>query len=226
MGRRRLAAASPIAIPASRAQPSSIFASGTTTATPEVTPAYTSPVEPSIEMTSPAESVRSPIRTSPSPGTTSAAPTTAGLPQPRATTAAWLANPPVAVRIPRARSIPAMSSGDVSGRTRITSAPPSAAATASADVSRISPDTSPGETPSPRVSAGPVSPRSTTVVGGSASTSATRRTASSRVRGNAGSSAMSTAIRSAAWGVRLPTRTWSIHSRPRSMVNSMSQQSR
>ena len=36
---------------------------------------------------------------------------------------------------------------------------------------------------------------------------------------------MSTAIRSAACGLRLPTRTWSIQSRPSSIVNSMSQRS-
>ena len=39
----------------------------------------------------------------------------------------------------------------------------------------------------------------------------------------AGSSAISTAIRSAACGLRLPTRHWSIQSRPCSIVNSMSQ---
>ena len=45
-------------------------------------------------------------------------PTTQGLPQPRATTAAWLALPPVAVRMPLARCMPATSSGLVSLRTR------------------------------------------------------------------------------------------------------------
>ena len=43
--------------------------------------------------------------------------------------------------------------------------------------------------------------------------------------GNDSSSAMSTAIRSAACGLRLPTRTWSIQSRPSSIVNSMSHRS-
>ncbi len=44
-------------------------------------------------------------------------PTTQGFPQPRATTAAWLALPPVAVRMPLARCMPATSSGLVSLRT-------------------------------------------------------------------------------------------------------------
>ena len=57
--------------------------------------------------------------TRPSPTSIPAAPTTAGMPQPRATTAAWLARPPREVRIPAARAIPWTSSGDVSARTRI-----------------------------------------------------------------------------------------------------------
>ena len=48
----------------------------------------------------------------------------------------------------------------------------------------------------------------------------TRMTASSRLISP--SSAMSTAIRTAAWGVRLPSRVCSIHSLPFSMVNSTS----
>ena len=56
------------------------------------------------------------------------APTTAGLPQPRATTAAWLTRPPRAVRMPSAASMPCTSSGEVSLRTRITCSPRSAAA--------------------------------------------------------------------------------------------------
>ena len=38
--------------------------------------------------------------------------------------------------------------------------------------------------------------------------------------------AMSTAMRTAAWAVRLPSRVWSSHRRPRSTVNSMSCMSR
>ena len=54
---------------------------------------------------------------------TASAPTTAGLPQPRATTAAWLTSPPRAVRIPSAASMPCTSSGEVSLRTRTTFSP-------------------------------------------------------------------------------------------------------
>ena len=56
------------------------------------------------------------------------APTTAGVPQPRATTAAWLTRPPRAVRMPWATIIPWTSSGLVSLRTRMTFSPRSAAA--------------------------------------------------------------------------------------------------
>ena len=54
---------------------------------------------------------------------------------------------------------------------------------------------------------------------------AVRRTASAREQGKSGSRAMSTAMRRAACGLRFPIRTWSIHSLPRSMVNSMSARS-
>ena len=62
------------------------------------------------------------------------APTTAGLPQPRATTAAWLTRPPRAVRMPSAASMPWTSSGEVSLRTSTTFSPRSAAAWASSAV--------------------------------------------------------------------------------------------
>ena len=98
--------------------------SGVTTATGPIT---TSPVVPLIEMTSPWRTV-SPL-TSKKPPTTSIwsslAPHTAGVPMPRATTAAWLTRPPRDVRMPSAAIIPCRSSGDVSGRTRITSSPSS-----------------------------------------------------------------------------------------------------
>ena len=62
------------------------------------------------------------------------APTTAGLPQPRATTAAWLTSPPREVRMPSATIMPWTSSGDVSVRTSTTCSPRSAAAAASSAV--------------------------------------------------------------------------------------------
>ena len=54
----------------------------------------------------------------------------------------------------------------------------------------------------------------------------TLRTASACVSLIAGSSTMSTAMRSAARPVRLPTRVWSIQSLPWSIVNSVSHMSR
>ena len=164
--------------------------------------------------------------TAPSPISTPAAPTTAGIPQPRATTAAWLASPPVAVRIPAAAAMPWTSSGDVSARTRMTVRPASAAATAASGVVTISPLATPGEAPRPVARTGPASPRSVATFGGSASSPATRRTTSARLSGNSGSSAMSTAMRRAACGLRLPIRHWSIQSFPCSIVNSMSHRSR
>ena len=65
---------------------------------------------------------------------TFSAPTTAGLPQPRATTAACDTRPPRAVRMPSEASIPWTSSGEVSVRTRMTRSPRSAAAAASSAV--------------------------------------------------------------------------------------------
>ena len=61
----------------------------------------TSPVVPSIEITSPSWTTMSPTRELACPAMSIAsAPTTAGMPQPRATTAAWLTRPPRAVRMP------------------------------------------------------------------------------------------------------------------------------
>ena len=50
-------------------------------------------------------------------------PTTAGLPNWRATSAAWLVRPPRAVKTPLAASMPCTSSGLVSRRTMITARP-------------------------------------------------------------------------------------------------------
>ena len=65
---------------------------------------------------------------------TDSAPTTAGVPQPRATTAAWLTRPPRAVRMPSATIIPWTSSGLVSLVTRMTFSPALLAASASSAV--------------------------------------------------------------------------------------------
>ena len=75
----------------------------------------------------------------------SPAPQTQGLPMPRATTAAWLVMPPREVRMPLAASMPWMSSGEVSIRTRITASPAAASFSAWSAVNTTLPDTAPGE---------------------------------------------------------------------------------
>ena len=85
-------------------------------------PMTTSPVVPLMEITSPWRTV-TPFTVKLPPAmsmSSSCAPHTAGLPHPRATSAAWLASPPRDVRMPSAAIMPWMSSGDVSGRTRMT----------------------------------------------------------------------------------------------------------
>ena len=64
---------------------------------------------------------------------------------PRATTAAWLTSPPRDVRIPSAAIMPCRSSGDVSGRTRITRSPASWRAWASSAVKYTLPTAAPGD---------------------------------------------------------------------------------
>ena len=80
---------------------------------------------------------------------TLSAPTTAGLPQPRATTAAWLTSPPREVRMPSAAIMPCTSSGEVSLRTRMTFSPRPAAAAASSAVKYAWPTAAPGEAARP-----------------------------------------------------------------------------
>ena len=111
----------PISIPSSRAHPSSTAASGTTWPRRRTRrPRTPRRVEPSIVMTRPAASTRAADRRRPRRRRPRRrAPTTAGIPQPRATTAAWLAKPPVDGQDPAARCMPCTSSGEVSARTRI-----------------------------------------------------------------------------------------------------------
>ena len=127
--------------------------------------------------------------------------------------------------MPAARAIPWTSSGDVSARTRIGGRPSSAAAMAASGFVAIGPLAIPGEAGRPVASGSRKLLRLVAIVGGSASSGATRSTAAARETGNDSSSAMSTAIRRAACGLRFPTRTWSSHSRPSSIVNSMSHRS-
>ena len=94
----------------------------------------TSPAVPSMEIQSPSSTTVDPTANEPAEMRSFSAPTTAGLPQPRATTAACDTRPPRAVRMPSEASIPWTSSGEVSVRTRMTRSPRSAAAAASSAV--------------------------------------------------------------------------------------------
>ena len=110
-------------------------------------PRNTSPVVPSIEITSPSRTVGPPrTANSPSRASTSSAsaPHTQVRPMPRATTAACEVLPPRLVSTPRATIIPCRSSGVVSLRTRITSSPRSAHSTAVAQSKTALPTAAPG----------------------------------------------------------------------------------
>ncbi len=196
-------------------------------------PRMTSPVVPSIEIQSPSEALRPFARTSRRASSTviSPAPTTQVLPMPRATTAAWDVAPPRVVRIPAAACMPAMSSGEVSSRTRTTGFPSAAIATARAAVRAIRPDAAPGPAgrplPSRRLAfiAAPFSFRSKTGARSCTSCSgSTRERASSSVIRP--SSTISVAMRAAANPVRFPLRVWSRYRRRSSIVNSRSCMSR
>ncbi len=160
------------------------------------------------------------------------APTTAGLPNCRATSAAWLVRPPRDVRMPRAASMPCTSSGLVSGRAMMTAFFSSRLQRSAVSGSNTStPDAAPGDTlrplpiRSPRAAA---ALRAATANCGcrnqSTCSGVTRCTASARVMRRSFASA--TAMRTAACAVRLASRVCSIHSLPRSTVNSTSCTSR
>ncbi len=211
---RRVASAHPISVAKSPLNSGWIIATS---------PSRTSPVLPSMVMTSPAFQVR--------PGTdmvpaltsifSSPAPPTQGVPMPRATTAAWLVMPPRAVRMPRAACMPWMSSGLVSWRTRSTARLSLPSRSASSAVNTISPVAAPGEAGRPLATTDfSASGSSVGCSNWSSDTGSMRRTASSSEIKP--SRAISTAILIAAVVVRLPDRVCSIHSRPRSMVNSRS----
>ena len=97
-------------------------------------PTTTSPDAPSSEMTSPSLTTMPPTENCLPSMRTASAPTMAGVPQPRATTAAWLTRPPRAVRMPCDTIMPCTSSGLVSLRTKMTASPRSAASAASSAV--------------------------------------------------------------------------------------------
>ena len=109
------------------AQPSTTSSSaGGSTAAVVTAPTITSPLDPSMEITSPSLTVTGPTAKPPGTKRICSAPHTAGVPHPLATTAAWLARPPRDVRMPAATDIPCTSSGVVSARTRITGRPAAA----------------------------------------------------------------------------------------------------
>ena len=118
--------------------------SGVITAT---SPTTISPDVPEIEITSPSCTVTPPATNCLRARsiTTASAPQIAGLPMPRATTAACDTRPPREVRIPSAAIMPCRSSGEVSGRTRITCSPASWRASASSAVKYTLPTAAPGD---------------------------------------------------------------------------------
>ena len=144
---------------------------------------------------------------------------------PRATTAAWLVLPPRLVRMPWAAIMPCRSSGLVSRRTRITASPLAASSTARAESKTALPTAAPGDA---------LTPVAILVTWALVSNLGNMSRASSSPDTRASASSMSIrpsstncmAMRNAAAAVRLPTRVCSIHSLPRSMVNSMSHMSR
>ena len=191
-------------------------------------PRKTSPVVPSIEMTSPSLTTsplavvicRATVSTS-----SESAPHTAVFPMPRATTAACEVFPPRLVSTPAAATMPPRSSGLVSRRTRITCSPASERSTAARESNTTLPTAAPGEAFIPRAMG--ADSDDTSNVGNINCANwcpLTRRSASSMSM--MPSSTNCTAIRKAAPAVRLPTRVCSIHRWPISTVNSMSHKSR
>lgn len=171
---------------------------------------------------SPARIVVPPMRTTRRSGshTTSAAPVTAGVPVPRAATAAWDVGPPWLVSTPRAAITPARSSGVVSRLTSTTASPRSAAAIAVSASSTTAPLAAPGDAAPPTTSG------TVNVPGAIRAWSISSRPSGS-IRSTASSaeiipaSAISTAIVTAARELRSPGRASSTQSLPRSHTKSM-----
>ena len=153
------------------------------------------------------------------------APQTQVLPMPRATTAACEVFPPRAVRMPFAAIMPSRSSGLVSLRTSTTCSPRSAQAFAVGESKTARPTAAPGEAAMPLISRSRATDLSNCGNISCASCDPDTRDSASSMVINC-SSTSCPAIRKAAAAVRLPTRVCSIHSLPRSMVNSMSHRSR
>ena len=153
----------------------------------------------------------SPMTTFPPLNLTAEHPQTQAVPIPRATTAACEVRPPVEVKMPWATAMPAMSSGEVSLRTKRTFFPSFVQATASSAVNTICPHPAPGEALRPEA----ISVAFLTAAGSNCGRSnwfncvgSTRSKASSFVMSF--SATMSTAILTAAAPVRFPLRHWSM----------------
>ncbi len=181
-----------------------------------------------MEMTSPSSTMCPPgtvIRRRLVSTSSSSAPQTQVLPMPRATTAAWEVLPPREVRIPSAAIMPSRSSGLVSRRTRMTFSPERDHLTAVYESKTALPTAAPGEAAMPR-------PTFSTLASSSKRGNISWASCAPLTRCRASASSIRpwstswVAMRKAAPAVRLPTRVWSIHSWPRSMVNSMSHRSR
>ena len=197
------------------------FISGSTKGT---FPSITLPNVPSMVSQSPSLTTISPTLNSlfSSSISTSCAPTTAGLPIPLATTAAWDVFPPNWVSTPLEAYKPCTSSGFVCGRTRIISFSPSFANSSAVSGSKIAiPETAPGDALIPCARTCTIE-FSSMLLNNNFDTffGSTLIIASSFERKP--SLTISTAIFTAAEGVRFPFRVCNMFNFPSSIVNSIS----
>ncbi len=186
-------------------------------------PSITSPVVPLSVIVSPSWTLMSPAMKTPASSKTDILlhPTMQHLPMPRATTAAWLVMPPLAVRMPCALAMPATSSGEVSDLMSITFSPLSFARIAFLELNTALPVAAPGDAGRPFaiVFVGYLG----SMVGNRSCSSwfgSILKTASSFFI--MFSFTMSTAIFIADVAVLLPVLVWSMYSFSFSIVNSMS----
>ena len=183
------------------------------------------PVEPSTEKTSSGPYVL-PLSVSvlaSSSTTISEQPVTQHLPIPRATTAACDVIPPRIVIIPSEATIPTISSGEVSARTKITFSPFECLSSASLAENANLPVPAPGPAGNPLVIGLCFAKSSLSKFGSnnlSNETGSILKTASSSLINP--SSTMSQAIFNAAAGVLLPLRVCKKYNLPSSTVNSIS----
>mmetsp|Transcript_6723 Transcript_6723/g.17218 ORF Transcript_6723/g.17218 Transcript_6723/m.17218 type:complete len:430 (-) Transcript_6723:1213-2502(-) len=204
---------------------SPLMAGGASSAAPRIT----SPVVPFRDTQSPSCSFMPPrVNQRFSSSTTSSEqPDTHVLPQPRATTAAWLVMPPRAVRMPSAAFMPPTSSGEVSTRTRMHFLPCAFRSSAVCVSNTTCPTAAPGEAgrPTPMTSAAYAA--SSLNCGCSSWSMCVGSTIlMACLMSIMPSATRSTAIFTAPAPVRLPPRVCSMYSCPSCTVNSMSCMSR